>query len=74
MLGGDGGDESEVGLEDVFPLVAGPGMGTPLHHSAHIFQGRLTYVLAFQPAQLATSTALTVRDETLGLLRTAADL
>jgi len=63
----------QVKLEDVFPMVAAQNMGSPFTHSAHIYQGRLNYVLAYYTTYVDTSQALLLRDETINILRMAVE-
>lgn len=66
-------DLVQVRLEDVIPMVAAQNMGSPFTHSAHIFQGRLNYVLAYYTSYVDTSQALMLRDETINILRMAVE-
>jgi len=54
-------------------MVAAQNMGSPFTHSAHIFQGRLNYVLAYYTSYVDTSQALMLRDETINILRMAVE-
>lgn len=63
----------QVKLEDIFPMVAGQNMGSPVTHSAHIFLGRLNYILGYHTGYVDTSLALMVRDETINILRMAVE-
>jgi len=65
--------EVQVRMEDVFPMVAAQNMGSPFTHSAHIYQGRLNYVLAYYTTYVDTSQALMLRDETINILRMAVE-
>ena len=58
-------------LEDVFPMVSGQNMGSPVHHSCHIYQGRLQYILTYFTTYIDTPAALMLRDETMNILRMA---
>jgi len=63
------GQPLQVKLEDVFPMQAGQNMGSPVHHSCHLYQGRLQYILAYFTSYVDTSSALLLRDETMNILR-----
>ena len=63
------GQPLQVKLEDVFPMQAGQNMGSPVHHSCHLYQGRLQYILAYFTSYVDTSSALLLRDETMNKLR-----
>lgn len=63
----------QVKLEDVFPMVAAQNMGSPFSHTAHVYQGRLNYLLGYHTTYVETPQALALRDETMGLLRMAVD-
>jgi len=72
-IAGNSDDESKVRLEDVMVLVSGQNMGYPLSHSAHLFRGRLNYTLVYYTNYIEASTAFLIRDETINLLRLAAE-
>jgi len=65
------GQPLQVKLEDVFPMQAGQNMGSPVHHSGHVYQGRLQYILTYYTTYVDTSAALMLRDETMNILRMA---
>lgn len=65
--------QQQVRLEDVMVMVSAQTMGCPFSHSAHIFRGRLNYVLGYFTSYADTAQALMLRDETVNLLRLAID-
>ena len=65
------GQPLQVKLEDVFPMVAAQNLGSPVSHTAHIYQGRLNYILGYFTTYIDTNLALRVRDETINILRMA---
>merc|ERR1712179_259923 len=66
-------EQSQIRLEDVMLMVSAQNMGYPVSHSAHLFRGRLCYSLSYFTNYVSTSTALALRDETINLLRLAAE-
>ena len=65
---------SNVTLEDVFYCLAAPSMGTPFTHSAHIFKGKLNYILSYHTAYVNDQRmAFMIRDEIINILRMAVE-
>ena len=73
------GDTSDTGitnvaLEDIFYCQAAPSMGTPFTHSAHIFSGKLNYILSYHTAYVKDQRmAFMIRDEIINILRMAVE-
>ena len=66
--------KSNLTLEDVFYCQAAPSMGTPFTHSAHIFNGRLNYILSYHTAYIKDQRmAFMIRDEVINILRMAVE-
>ena len=61
-------------LEDVFYCQAAPSMGTPFTHSAHIFNGKLNYILSYHTTYIKDQRmAFMIRDEVINILRMAVE-
>ena len=61
-------------LEDIFYCQAAPTMGIPFTHSAHIFNGRLNYILSYHtPYVRDQRMAFMMRDEVINILRMAVE-
>ena len=61
-------------LEDVFFCQAAPSMGTPFIHSAHIFNGKLSYILSYNTSYIKDQRmAFMIRDEIINILRMAVE-
>ena len=66
--------QSNVTLEDVFYCQAAPSMGTPFTHSAHIFKGKLNYILSYHTSYVKDQRmAFMIRDEIINILRMAVE-
>ena len=66
--------KSNVTLEDVFYCQAAPSMGTPFTHSAHIFKGKLNYILSYHTSYVKDQRmAFMIRDEIINILRMAVE-
>ena len=69
-----GASKTNVTLEDVFYGQAAPSMGTPFTHSAHIFNGKLNYILSYHTSYIKDQRmAFMVRDEIINILRMAVE-
>uniref|UniRef100_A0A0K2UGZ6 Uncharacterized protein n=1 Tax=Lepeophtheirus salmonis TaxID=72036 RepID=A0A0K2UGZ6_LEPSM len=62
-----------IRLEDIFHIICAQNMGTPFTHSIHILHGRLNYFLQYYTTYVEERIAFLLRDETLNILRMAAD-
>ena len=61
-------------LEDVFFCQAAPSMGTPFTHSAHIFNGKLSYIFSYHTSYITDQRmAFMIRDEIINILRMAVE-
>ena len=72
---GSGSSSSNLRLEDVFHMGASSpsSPSSPLSHSAHLFRGRLNYVLTYGAAHLRQELAFRIRDEVVDILRMATE-
>eukprot|EP00096_Caligus_rogercresseyi_P011195 TRINITY_DN4332_c0_g1_i1.p1 TRINITY_DN4332_c0_g1~~TRINITY_DN4332_c0_g1_i1.p1 ORF type:complete len:529 (-),score=144.67 TRINITY_DN4332_c0_g1_i1:527-2113(-) len=62
-----------IRLEDIFHTISAQSMGTPFTHSIHILHGKLNYFLQYYTTYVEESVSFLLRDETLNILRMAAD-
>ena len=69
-----GNSKMNLTLEDVFYCQAAPSMGTPFTHSAHIFNGKLSYILSYHKSYIKDQRmAFMIRDEIINILRMAVE-
>ena len=67
-------NSNNMKLEDIFFCQAAPSMGTPFSHSAHIFNGKLNYILSYHTAYISDQRmAFMIRDEIINILRMAVE-
>ena len=73
-IANNGASKTNVTLEDVFYCQAAPSMGTPFTHSAHIFNGKLNYILSYHTSYVKDQRmAFMIRDEIINIFRMAVE-